>query len=307
LHFQVATTRYNEILSGKPKLLEQLESAKKLVEDCKSQLKVREMSMLTINDNKLQLSKLDNEIANIKTYLQQAEDNKITQQELDKLHALENDLNATLFDLNGEIATLQQTLTHSQTQTQTLTQQLQDLRKWNLVELICNQYRIAISKKGLVSVVFSQIANALNAELNDLLSQCNYRIFFDITDDNTLKMIDLVGSRTIRSIKQTSGMQGTFGALGIIDLILKKRLNCIGNILMIDEISGKLSDGKVDMTGKDVNNLNYRDIFAQFLKTLSKDRKVLVVDHILDPDMYDDNIYVNLQLNGTSKLVHDNE
>lgn len=152
--------------------------------------------------------------------------------------------------------------------------------------------------------MFSQIANALNAELNDLLSQCNYRIFFDITDDNTLKMIDLVGSRTIRSIKQTSGMQGTFGALGIIDLILKKRLNCIGNILMIDEISGKLSDGKVDMTGKDVNNLNYRNIFAQFLKTLSKDRKVLVVDHILDPDMYDDNIYVNLQLNGTSKLVH---
>ena len=65
-----------------------------------------------------------------------------------------------------------------------------------------------------------------------------------------------------------------------------------------------LSDGKVDMTGKDVNNLNYRDIFAQFLKTLSKDRKVLVVDHILDSDVYDDNIYVNLQLNGTSKLVH---
>ena len=301
---QLATTRYNEILSGKPKLLEQLESAKKLVEDCKSQLKVREMSIVQINDNKLQLSKLDNEITNIKTYLQQAEDNKVTQQSLDKLHASENALNATLFDLNGEIATLQQTLTHSQTQTQTLTQQLQDLRKWNLVELICNQYRTAISKKGLVSVVFSQIANALNAELNDLLSQCNYRIFFDITDDNILKMIDLVGSRTIRSIKQTSGMQGTFGALGIIDLILKKRLNCIGNILMIDEISGKLSDGKVDMTGKDVNNLNYRDIFAQFLKTLSKDRKVLVVDHILDSEVYDDNIYVNLQLNGTSKLVH---
>ena len=222
--------------------------------------------------------------------------------DIDDAKQHETEANSKLLSINADIATMQADLSANNVRIEALKKDLQASKKWSIANLVYNAYKQCTSKRGLVSYVFAAIATSLNAQLNDLLDSLNYRVFFDINDNNVLKMIDLMGSKSIRSVSQMSGMEGTFAGLAIVHLILTQRLNKVGNILLIDEISGKLSNGQIVGAEHDVNNINYQQVLMQLLTKLSAIRKTLIVDHVLQQDEFDSALTVVANTDGTSSI-----
>lgn len=300
---QEADNIYNQALQTKPELLAKLESAQQQLDNCKKSVAQYKQNAQQIESLKLEVANLEAELANAKLYATWQKDNEVVNKQLDELHATESDINKRLTDIMQQLSTAQANVGLTQQSIQGLQADIESIKTWEVANMVVDLYRKAVSKKGLVGFVFEQIAASLNAELGSLMSSLHYRIFFDLNDNNALKMIDLIGKKSIRPLRQMSGMQITFAGLSIVHLIVAKRQNKIGNILLIDEISGKLSDGNIINAESDINKLDYRNILMKLLKTISKQRKVIVVDHILDYDEFDKCMTVVMHDNGCAQLI----
>lgn len=116
-------------------------------------------------------------------------------------------------------------------------------------------------------------------------------------------MLDLMGAHTVRPIRQMSGMQSTFAALSIIFLIVNKRRSQVGDLLLIDEISGKLSDASAAAQIGDANTLNYCELLLDFLKQIAEQCKVLIVDHVMDFDAFQSILNITRKTDGTATIA----
>ena len=299
---QKAETEYIAILQQSSSYSTILQQYTKTLQEQQAEISKRDEVQQQIQFFKVKQSTLHSKLEQSKQYEQLQIENEKIKAKLTTLYATES-------SLNNELVALQNSLTENKLSTQQAQQnlamfemQLAQINEYQLCELTKKCLQQALSKNGIMQIVFAKIANSLNADLNELLSSVNFRIWFDIADDNTLKMIDLIGAKTIRPVRQMSGMQMTFAALSLIQLIRQRRTNQIGDILMIDEISGKLSNGDFAAATSDINKINYQNVLIKFLKMFSQTSKVIMVEHGLSADVYDNTLYVSASLNGTSKL-----
>ena len=298
-----ANSIYNAKLAQQTDLQTKQAQLQQHIEEAEKSVNLHKQTQTNIANSNMQLTKLESELANSIMYEQWAADNTTVSNTLQELKHIENAVNADLLAAMQTQSKLQTQINLFEADVNSLNAAIESIKTWNIADKVAELFKKSVSKKGLVQFVFEQIAASLNAELSTLLSNLHYRIFFDLNDDNTLKMIDLIGKKTIRPLRQMSGMQITFAGLSIVHLIISKRLNKIGNLLLIDEISGKLSDGNIVNAESDVNKIDYRNVLMKLLKTISKNRKVIVVDHILDYDEFDKCITVIMNDNGSASIV----
>jgi hypothetical protein len=278
---------YNDMLLNKNVLVENHAKATTAADEHQKLVKLHNEYAKQIVDKQSVVDALTREYNDVEKYIKQQQENEQTQQVIATHKSTEFTLNAEVAKLLQDIAKYQTNIALIEADLSKLNVEIDAARQWRLTEYVVDCYRNAISKKGIIATIFTLLAVNLNDELQRLLSKMSFRIFFDINDGNTLKMLDLVGSHTVRKIAQMSGMQTTFAALSIVFLIVSKRYNKIGNILMIDEISGKLNDGATSAQLNDVNTTNYQALLAKLLRQLSNGRKVFIVDHVMDYDNFD--------------------
>ena len=158
--------------------------------------------------------------------------------------------------------------------------------EYRIVESSFKQYKTLIGKKGLLLYIFSLIKPILNSKLNDLLIDMDFRLQFD--EDNNLQMLDLSKpNNPVRSMFAISGMQTVFCGLSLLYINKNNNLQFMMKDLYIDEISGKLNDGK---------NLNYKSLNYQIqLKRLLRkfeNMKIMIIDHVIDNMEEDRNLQV---------------
>lgn len=278
---------YNDMLLNKNVLVENHAKATTAADEHQKLVKLYNEYAKQIVDKQSAVDALTREYNDVEKYIKQQQENEQTQQVIATHKSTEFTLNAEVAKLLQDIAKYQTNIALIEADLSKLNAEIDAAKQWRLTEYVVDCYRNAISKKGIIATIFTLLAVNLNDELQRLLSKMSFRIFFDINDGNTLKMLDLVGSHTVRKIAQMSGMQTTFAALSIVFLIVSKRYNKIGNILMIDEISGKLNDGATSAQLNDVNTTNYQALLAKLLRQLSNGRKVFIVDHVMDYDNFD--------------------
>lgn len=194
------------------------------------------------------------------------------------------DINSQIEDIDLEIRNTELKLTKFIDEITLLKNTIDDIKEYKLVDNSLKLYKKLLGKQGLPQYIFAHIIPLINKKLNESLSSVDFRLLFN-SETLELRFIEL--SKNIsRPVQFLSGMQKTIVGLAIIHVLRLLNHSKRFDVLMIDEISGKLNDGSnLTYEAKD-----YQDIAKQFIKELSKHSKIYIVDHVLD--FSDENISI---------------
>lgn len=151
-----------------------------------------------------------------------------------------------------------------------------DCKAWNLASSVGRQYQAMLSKKGLPQYVFAKITDLLNMSLNELLNPLKFRLIFD-SESSNLQFVDLE-QKTIRPVTFVSGMQTMMSGLALIHTRSKLNQTKRVNLMIVDEISGVLNDGKELSYAAE----NYKQLMAELLQVISKTTPIYIIDHVIE-------------------------
>jgi DNA repair exonuclease SbcCD ATPase subunit len=238
----------------------------------------------------------------INTKLVAIETNKASKLKIDALNTKLTNLKTTQEQHINANSKLNISIATKQSQIQQLESIIQEIKDYEYANTKYKVFQHVISNRGLNKYVFDTVALQINAELNALLEDLNFRIFFDLDDNYTLKMVDLLGTASIRNLYTIGGMEGTLGALSLLAIIKSKTIKNNGDFIFVDEITGKLNDSK-NTKGSEVTNKDYHYEFFNILKKLSKHTNIAIIDHVLPIEWFKSVINIVKQDNGTSRLV----
>lgn len=135
-------------------------------------------------------------------------------------------------------------------------------------------------KQDFKSIVFEYYRNFLNNNLNNLLEEQNFKLFWN--NNNELYMIDLRnGKCSYTPVQLTSGMEISF--LGLSLIYTMSCLNIKNHIshIFLDEIGGSLNDGK----NLNYEAKNYQELFVSILSKF-KNITMFIIDHTIK-NMYE--------------------
>lgn len=116
-------------------------------------------------------------------------------------------------------------------------------KKQEREELKNNVYLECIHRDGLPKLLLLRMRDDINIELSNLLSDMNFNVYFD--ENMTLKMYHNSKPEAIIDVISGCGMERSFISV-VLRLALRMINNkSIGNILFLDELTGKLVDESV--------------------------------------------------------------
>lgn len=167
---------------------------------------------------------------------------------------------------------------------------IEKYKKQEREELKHNVYLECIHRDGLPKLLLLRMRDDINIELSNLLSDMNFNVFFD--ENMTLKMYHNSKPDAIIDVISGCGMERSFISV-VLRLALRMINNkSVGNLLFLDELTGKLVDESVVK-------------FFELLHNM-KDRidKIVIVEHAysdqLNPDYV---INVSSDENGVSEIT----
>jgi DNA repair exonuclease SbcCD ATPase subunit len=241
-------------------------------------------------------------LATVTKYEFELEENRLIDNVIQKHNATIAQLTSEQDSINSNIAKLtinNATLESKKLQLESI---IDEIKQYEYANTVWKLFQHTISNKGLNKYVFDSVAMQINSELNNLLDGLNYRIYFDLQDNYTLKMVDLLGQASIRNLYTIGGMESTLGALSLVAIIKSKTIKNNGDFIFIDEITGKLNNAK-DTKGTDQTNKDYQYEFFTILQKLSANTNIAIIDHVLPIDWFKGIINVIKYDNGKSELV----
>lgn len=159
-------------------------------------------------------------------------------------------------------------------------------------EFLLKAYERCIHRDGIPTMLLKQYLNVINIQLNNLLDGMKFVLF--LNEDLQFKMYHENNETAIINVMQASGMEKTFSSL-VLRLALRQVNNKFrNNILLMDEILGKL----------DANNL---ERFGDLLSRAKADiDKLVIIEHgygdTINPDYI---IHVTSDKKGVSTMVYD--
>lgn len=246
-------------------------------------VKIKEVEDLTKFIKDFNTKTLDDELEKHEKILESIEKNKIkveknkeTENKITKVNEEIVKLKNEIKDFNKSLAELKNDIKISENEIISGLNDIENIKKYKLAESSVKLYKKIINKNGLPQFVFAHIIPIINSELNSLLVDVDFRLQFEIKS-NSLLFHDLV-KNVSRPVSFISGMESTLSSLSILYILKKLNISNSVNGLFIDEISGKLNDGKeLSYEAK-----NYQDITSKFIQKLSSYCPIYIIDHVLE-------------------------
>ena len=207
--------------------------------------------------------------------LQFSKENIITQAGINELLSKRTTIDDALTDSRQSLAANTFEQTKCSDKIVELEQVVVAIRNWKLHENSLKLYKKLLGKQGLQQYIFAHLIPLINKRLNDALDGVDFRLQFD-QESLDLRFIDLTNNIT-RPTQFISGMQETLVGLSLIHIFRILNRSKSFNVLMIDEISGKLNDGKnLTYDAKD-----YKKLTTNFIQNIAQNVNVYIVDHVL--------------------------
>lgn len=150
--------------------------------------------------------------------------------------------------------------------------EVENIYRFNVNNTIFKLYNTLI-KDDFKGIVFEYYRNFLNNELNNLLEDVNFKLFWNA--DNELFMVKMEnGVCSYTPVQQTSGMEVVFLGLSLIYTMSILNIRNSISTIFIDELSGQLNKG--DQLGYKARD--YQELFVNILAKFTN-KQVVIVDH----------------------------
>jgi DNA repair exonuclease SbcCD ATPase subunit/DNA repair exonuclease SbcCD nuclease subunit len=153
---------------------------------------------------------------------------------------------------------------------------------------ISNAYLKAVHRDGIPTFLLKKSIELLNTDLNNLLTNVDFTVFFD--DELKLRLSTKNRLDVSQNAIESSGKERTFIAVALKIALRKINTNSKCDFIIFDEIMGKLLNNSVDQ-------------FIEFLTDISKNiGKLIIIEHN-HPIPYDALIEVAKDEEGVSTLT----
>jgi DNA repair exonuclease SbcCD ATPase subunit len=120
------------------------------------------------------------------------------------------------------------------------------------INLVFKAHLLIFGKNGISKVIIKNMIPLLNQELHRiLLDSCYFTLELNINDKNELEFLMIDNeTRIVKPLSSGSGYEKTISSLAIRSILTKISSLPKPNIIVMDEVFGKIADFNLDMVGE---------------------------------------------------------
>ena len=237
---------------------EEVKSYESLVTDNKElSLKIDNIK-LTIENAKTKIDKYYGQLTNIK-------ENEVIEENISELDTKIRTFNSEKTDLNNNLAEIMSEATATKSTIEDIQNNIKKYKEQVKRDELLKEYSKCVDRNGIPSFLLQKYRDLINLELEDMLTNVDFNVFFDETLN--LKMYNKSFPNAIMNCLESSGMERTFAAIALKVALRNINTKSRPSLLFLDEVLGKLK-------GKSVDKFN---TLLEILKT--KIDKILIIEH----------------------------
>jgi DNA repair exonuclease SbcCD ATPase subunit len=266
----------------------QLEEQKKeKVEWRSKKISQKDNILLSIENFKFKIKEYQLEIDKYQDFKSKIEDNKNIQLSISDIDKNILEIKENIKKLSEENIDSEKNILVKENEIDMISNRIRKFLKQKKREELLKEYSKCIGRDGIPTFLLKKSIHLINKELNDLLTNVDFTLFFD--DDLVLRMSMNDRLDVSQNAIESSGMERTFCALALKMALRQINVKSKSNFITLDEMTGKLINESID---KFMN-------FLDMLKT--KINKIVIIEHI-HPIEYNALIEVNKDENLISHL-----
>lgn len=238
----------------------------------KEKFNLKEKLELNIDNYQLKITEINQNINKFKEYEEQIEENKNIQIDINNIDKEISESKKDISDEYDNISDIKKEIALKEKDVENINIRIEKFIQQKKQEELMKEYQRCISRDGIPTYLLKKSIHLINKEMNDLLSNVDFTLFFD--ENLTLKMsmddrLD-VSQNTIES----SGKERTFCALALKIALRQINVKSRPNFIILDEIMGKLYEHSV---------IEFIDLLDEIKNKIDK---IIIIEHV-HPINYD--------------------
>lgn len=207
---------------------------------------------LEVEQKKIEIEKLQTKLDNYDRNKQKLEENQRIDAEIVGLKSQIETLNA---NLRGYGTTIERLKNQNQTLTEKIETNKDLIRKIkveNETQSIFKVYLTVFGKNGISKVILKNMVPLINQELYRLLvDSCHFILELNINERNEVEFIMIdTETRIVKPLVSGSGYERTISSLALRSVLTKISSLPKPNIVVMDEVFGKIADENLEMVGE---------------------------------------------------------
>jgi DNA repair exonuclease SbcCD ATPase subunit len=262
---------------------DEITNIKKIIDEIKNKIKVIESDLLVVSEKekfflslKLEFDEYEkNKIKKSKYELE----SQLKQIEIDKIQVTIDDfikneeklkenilIDGELSSLKTKIETVNANISRNKVTIESIRNKIVNFREKldsnnelikkikqeNDTQSIFKIYLTIFGKNGISKVIMKNMIPLINQELYHLLvDSCHFILELNVNDKNDIELVMIdTETRIIKSISSGSGYERTISSLAIRSVLTKISALPKPNIIVMDEVFGKIADENLEMVGE---------------------------------------------------------
>jgi DNA repair exonuclease SbcCD ATPase subunit len=249
----------NGIQTENRKKYDELTDKEKVLSDLKKEYDEYERNKLKKTRYELESDQKQMDIDRLQLKLDNYDRNK---QKLDENQKIDGELiglktqidtaNADIRQFNSSIEKLKATIVTLGEKIKVNEELCDKIKKENVTQSIFKVYLSVFGKNGISKVILKNMIPLINQELYRLLvDSCHFILELNINDKNEVEfvMID-TETRVVKPLNSGSGYERTISSLALRSVLTKISSLPKPNIVVMDEVFGKIADENLEMVGE---------------------------------------------------------
>jgi len=207
---------------------------------------------LEVEQKKIEIEKLQTKLDNYDRNKQKLEENQ-------KIDAEIVGLKSQIETLNANLRSYGSTIERLKNQNQTLSEKIETnkdlirkIKVENETQSIFKVYLTIFGKNGISKVILKNMVPLINQELYRLLvDSCHFILELNINEKNEVEFIMIdTETRVVKPLVSGSGYEKTISSLALRSVLTKISSLPKPNIVVMDEVFGKIADENLEMVGE---------------------------------------------------------
>lgn len=207
---------------------------------------------LEVEQKQLEIDSKQNRLNNYENNKKKLEENQKIDGEIVALRSKIETANADIRMFNSSIEKHKNNITNMKEKISVNTELIQKIKGEEELMSVFKVYLTIYGKNGISKIILKNMIPLLNLELFRLLvDSCHFILELSINDKNEVEFIMIDSeSRVVKPLNSGSGYERTISSLALRSVLTKVSSLPKPNIVVMDEVFGKIADENLEMVGE---------------------------------------------------------
>lgn len=212
----------------------------------------KERYQLEYEQKQLEITNKQNKISEYNSNKKKLDENKKIDEEVTVLKVKIETEKGNIRTTNNEISTTKNKIDNSKEKIKTNEELIKKIKLEEEFEKTFKIYLSIFGKNGISKTIMKNMIPLLNQELHQLMvDSCYFTLEVNINDKNELEFIMIDNeTRIVKLLNSGSGYEKTISSLAIRSVLTKISSLPKPNIVVMDEVFGKVADENLEMVGE---------------------------------------------------------